>query len=695
MYARIALGNVRRSIKDFGIYFLTLVLGVAVYYAFNSVTQQSAVLSLSTDMRTLVRELGMVIGGVSVFVAVLLAFLVLFGNRFLIRRRKREFAIYLTLGMDRRHVAGIVAMESLVVGAGALVVGLAVGVLLSQALLYATAHLFNTHVRGFGLMFSSHACVYTVMSFAIIFIVVGALNVLEVSRFKLIDLMNADRKGEKSLVRNLPLSVALFVVSLVLIGVAYHVLRVNGMYAVDWRFNLATALVSVGTFLLFFSVSGFLLRLGQSARGFYLRGLNMFTLRQLSSRVNSAWVSISIVCAALFLAITSTCGGFAIVSSINQSVSAITHYDVSVAMYSTAAKDDSSSSAVAQGTPGAVGTESGSRKEELLKASIPDWDSLVASSARIDVYQDPSMRLNLKALRGDTGVELPDSFEKYTNGLDQVPIYVVTLSQYNATLALRGEKPVALKAGDALVITDMSNMAGFWQRVALKRGSFDFLGTTMRLRARRTTMELHDSVNTSMGTIVVPDDVFESKRTELEPLTSYLNVKARDSRAEARLYKEVVKAHQPGLLYAAESKSSAKEEVVGLTAVIGYLALYIGFVLFVSCAAILAIQQLSDVAESAPRYRVLFDLGAERSMVNHAILMQIAIYFLFPLVVALAHSYVVLGVLGNVIKSLGVFDFLRPLGVTMAIVLVLYGGYFLLTYGMARGVIGEKVRRRE
>ena len=152
-----------------------------------------------------------------------------------------------------------------------------------------------------------------------------------------------------------------------------------------------------------------------------------------------------------------------------------------------------------------------------------------------------------------------------------------------------------------------------------------------------------------------------------------------------------MKAHQPGLLFAAESKSSAKEEVVGLTAIVGYLALYIGFVLFVSCAAILAIQQLSDVAESAPRYRVLFDLGAERSMVNHAILA----HFLFPLVVALAHSYVALGVLGGVIKSQGVLDFLRPLGVTMAIVLVLYGGYFLLTYGMARGVIGEKVQRRD
>jgi putative ABC transport system permease protein len=685
MYARIALGNVRRSIRDFGIYFLTLVLGVAVYYAFNSVTQQSAVLKLSGNMRTLVQELGTIIRGVSIFVAVLLAFLVLFGNRFLIRRRKREFAIYLTLGMDRRHVSGIVAMESLAVGAGALVVGLAVGVLLSQALLYATARLFNTHVTGFGLMFSGQACAYTVMSFAIIFLVVGALNVLEVSRFRLIDLMNADRKGEKSLVRNLPLSVALFVVSLALIGVAYHELRVNGMYAIDWRFNLATALVSVGTFLLFFSVSGFLLRLGQSARGFYLRGLNMFALRQLSSRVNSAWVSISIVCAALFLAITSTCGGFAIVSSINQSVSAITHYDVSIAMYSTAQTSHASD----------ADDVSGSGKEALLKASVPDWDSLVADSARIDLYQDPSMRLNLKALRGDTGVALPDSFAKYTNGLDKVPIYVVSLSQYNAILALRGDKPATLKANEALVTTDMNNMVGFWQRVALKREGFDFLGTAMRLRARSTTMEYQNSVNTSVGTIVVPDAALESKRAQLEPLSSLLNVKAADSRAEARLYKEVVKAHQPGLLFAAGSKSTAKEEVVGLTAIVGYLALYIGFVLFVSCAAILAIQQLSDVAESAPRYRVLFDLGAERSMVNHAILAQIATYFLFPLVVALAHSYVALGVLGGVIKSLGVLDFLRPLGVTMAIVLVLYGGYFLLTYGMARGVIGEKVQRRE
>lgn len=685
MYARIALGNVRRSIRDFGIYFLTLVLGVAVYYAFNSVTQQSAVLKLSGNMRTLVQELGTIIRGVSIFVAVLLAFLVLFGNRFLIRRRKREFAIYLTLGMDRRHVSGIVAMESLAVGAGALVVGLAVGVLLSQALLYATARLFNTHVTGFGLMFSGQACAYTVMSFAIIFLVVGALNVLEVSRFRLIDLMNADRKGEKSLVRNLPLSVALFVVSLALIGVAYHELRVNGMYAIDWRFNLATALVSVGTFLLFFSVSGFLLRLGQSARGFYLRGLNMFALRQLSSRVNSAWVSISIVCAALFLAITSTCGGFAIVSSINQSVSAITHYDVSIAMYSTAQTSHASD----------ADDVSGSGKEALLKASVPDWDSLVADSARIDLYQDPSMRLNLKTLRGDTGVELPDSFAKYTNGLDKVPIYVVSLSQYNAILALRGDKPATLKANEALVTTDMNNMVSFWQRVALKREGFDFLGTAMRLRARSTTMEYQNSVNTSVGTIVVPDAALESKRAQLEPRSSLLNVKAADSRAEARLYKEVVKAHQPGLLFAAGSKSTAKEEVVGLTAIVGYLALYIGFVLFVSCAAILAIQQLSDVAESAPRYRVLFDLGAERSMVNHAILAQIATYFLFPLVVALAHSYVALGVLGGVIKSLGVLDFLRPLGVTMAIVLVLYGGYFLLTYGMARGVIGEKVQRRE
>ena len=369
-------------------------------------------------------------------------------------------------------------------------------------------------------------------------------------------------------------------------------------------------------------------------------------------------------------------------------MSDITHYDVSVAMYPQAIDDASASVETTQDA-------SGSEMEKLLKASVPDWDSLVADSARIDLYTDSSMRLNLAALRGNTDVEVPDSFAKYTNSLGKVPIHVTSLSQYNATLALRGEEPATLKPDEALVTTDMTNMVGFWQRVAVKSDGFDFLGTTMRLRARRTGMEYSNAVNTSVGTIVVPDGVLESKRAQLEPFSNYLNVKARDSRAEARLYKEVARAHQPGLLFEANSKSSAKEEAVGLTAIIGYLALYIGFVLFVSCAAILAIQQLSDVAESAPRYRVLFDLGAERGMVNHAILMQIATYFLFPLVVALAHSYVALGVLGSVINTLGVLDFLRPLGITMAIVLVLYGGYFLLTYGMARGVLGEKARRRE
>ena len=90
MYSKIALGNVKKSLRDFSIYFLTLAVGVALFYAFNSITQQSMVLKLSEDTRKIVELLSRTIFGVSTFLAVILGFLVVYANQFLIRRRKKE-----------------------------------------------------------------------------------------------------------------------------------------------------------------------------------------------------------------------------------------------------------------------------------------------------------------------------------------------------------------------------------------------------------------------------------------------------------------------------------------------------------------------------------------------------------------------------------------------------------------------------
>lgn len=252
MYSKIALGNVKKSLRDFSIYFLTLAVGVALFYAFNSITQQSMVLKLTEDARSIVQLLSKTITGVSILLAVILGFLVVYANQFLIRRRKKEFGMYQILGMTKRNVSKIMIIETLIVGFLALVVGLVAGIFMSQFMLFATAHMFNATIESFTFVFSTTSLVQTVLYFAVMFVVALIFNVFTVSRYKLIDLLNADKVFQTVKVKNLTVSVLVFIASLGLIAWSYVMLKHNGMKTLDIEFAGATVLVSIGTALFFF-----------------------------------------------------------------------------------------------------------------------------------------------------------------------------------------------------------------------------------------------------------------------------------------------------------------------------------------------------------------------------------------------------------------------------------------------------------
>ena len=217
MYSKIALGNVKKSLRDFSIYFLTLAVGVALFYAFNSITQQSMVLKLTEDARSIVQLLSKTITGVSILLAIILGFLVVYANQFLIRRRKKEFGMYQILGMTKRNVSKIMIIETLIVGFLALVVGLVAGIFMSQFMLFATAHMFNATIESFTFVFSTTSLVQTVLYFVVMFVVALIFNVFTVSRYKLIDLLNADKVFQTVKVKNLTVSVLVFIASLGLI----------------------------------------------------------------------------------------------------------------------------------------------------------------------------------------------------------------------------------------------------------------------------------------------------------------------------------------------------------------------------------------------------------------------------------------------------------------------------------------------
>lgn len=696
MYAKIALGNVRKSFRDFSVFFLTLAFGVCVFYAFGSITDQAAVIQMAEDQRRMVQGLTDILSGLSVFVVFILGFLVVYANRFLIRRRKREFGIYLTLGMDIRHVSWIVVIETLVVGVVALVVGLLLGIGLSQVMMYVTAGLFEATIQGFVFAFSPSACLSTVACFAGIFLVTMVFNVSTVSRYRLIDLINADKVSEKVRLRSLPLSVVLFLVSLALIGVAYKTLLEHGMMEEGPYFALATGLVTVGTLLFFFSISGFLLRALQASPRAYLSGLNMFVMRQLNSRINTAWLSISLVCAMLFLAICGVCTGFSVATGMNESLLAGTRYDMSLVSYPTGL----SGSYQADGPAAADGYDAIAR----MHADIPNFDELFSEAVQVNQYQrdaqnQPLVTPTLSELVTTTDFESNATVQTMVQGQTDQALTLVPVSEYNALAEMAGEKTVELAEDECLLWNDMTSLNDFWAAVCAQNPEVTACGRTLRFVEDPVVSLLYSDTaasGTISGALVVPDDVipegigpsmtvvnlmYAGERAEVEPAASaaideaYGDVVGQGETVEAWPVWNPVTAQ--GLL----------DQSSGTTVVVTYLAIYIGVILLVSCATVLALQQLSEAADNVGRYRVLSELGAERRMINRALLAQIGVYFLFPLVVAVAHAAVALSVVNDIVALLTGYQIGTALVGTVCFVVALYGGYFLVTYLTSRSLI--------
>ena len=694
MLPKIALGNVRKSLRDFSVFFITLVFGVCAFYAFASINDQTAVINLTELQSEAVSAVMRMLSSVSVFVAVILGFLVVYANRFLVRRRKREFGIYLTLGMGRAQVAAIMVMETLAVGVAALVVGLVLGVLLSQVMMYVTANLFEATIPGFAFVFSPGAALSTLACYAAIFALSLLLNVREVSRYRLIDLINADKVSEKVKARSLPVCVVLFLVSLVLMGVAYRTLLENGV--MSDKFGQATALVSVGTALFFFSVSGFLLRFLQGRPGVYLRGLNAFTLRQLNSRVNTAWVSITLVCAMLFVAICGVCTGFSVSRGISDALEKGSPYDASINAYPRglmiAGMDD------ADYDLPEVNEEAASDGFDMVAAmrrKVSDWDDIVSATAQVNQYMPSGAQGGISQRWAyETTSYATDATLDEVLGQNDSRFAFVRVSQYNALRALLGEKPVELGRDECLVWSDFTPLDGFWEEFIDQHPGFEALGTTLHPRGMAHETLCNTSAASVTGALVVPDEVLPD---DLVPAKTSLDVTYSGSvdECEQRFQDACEAACGPAdsrgveawPVCFMETRQAMADSTVGLTVVTTYLAIYIGLILLISCASVLSIQQLSAVADDVSRYRVLAELGAEPAQIRGALMVQVGVYFVFPLVVAVCHAACALTSINGLISLATGFDVSNALVATVCFVVALYGGYFLLTYQTSKAMV--------
>ena len=733
MLCKLAWGNVRRAGRDYLVYLLTLTLGVTVFYAFNTVSMQVDIAGI--DEEGLAQVMGSMLGYLTYFLAGVMAFLMVYANNFIMKRRKKEFGLYQVLGMGRGRVATIMALETVIVSVVAFVAGIVLGVGLSQLMTFFTASLFKTQIANFHFFFSMHAFNLTLACMLVMFVLTLLLNLRAVRRTKLIELMGAERRNESIKTRNPWIAIAIFAVGAVLVGVAYYRLLRDGfpLTATDSKlqeamnqFGITTAMVTVGTFALFWGLSGMLIKLLQSLRGVYWRGLNMFTVRQLAAKVNTVCFSMGVIAMLLFLAITSVTCGMSIANVMNENLERYNPVDVSQTyVYYTPDTLDYYKGYKGYVNPSEAdrmvladttvdlypawhgkGKSANNNDETGKKVDIAD---VAGEHVQIDSYlsypfggSNPSVTPS--EMCKIMGEKLPKAFGG--SNADTMGLFVTPASQYNKLRQMMGEEPVHIGRDQYLLTCDMGGeLVDLYTKYMAGGHTLTLGGHELKPATDKSDEDTAAIANSAMGsnpgTVVVADELLS--QLNLQPYSSSLLVnykqgmdttEADESIKNTVLDNLLVDGKEPGSWGIFITRSEMYTQAAQMNGLISYLAIYIGFVLVVACAAILSIQQLSNVADGSRSYRVLAQIGCDDRQIRHSVMAQQAVFFLFPLAVGLAHSFVALKVIIELVSIFGNMSIGGTVGLTCAIFLAAYGGYFLVTYLMSAGMVQAAIATR-
>ncbi|MGV1064383.1 ABC transporter permease [Clostridium perfringens] len=658
MYFKLAFKNIKKSYKNYVIYFLTLIFGICIFYTFNSIESQSVMMELNEQKQSAFMMAEQLMGYFSVFIAFVLGFLIVYANNYLIKRRKKEFGIYMTLGMENGSLSKMIFLETLFIGAISLGIGLVLGIMLSQALSVLTAYMFQVDLTKFQFVFSPLGFKRTVLCFSIIYLVVLIFNFISVRKIKLIDLLTASKRNEKPTIKNLWVSVILFLVSLGILGTAYYKVIHDGIAFASFNaLGLPILLGCTGTFIFFYSLTGFFLKVIQGNKKFYLRDLNMFVMKQISSKINTTFVSLSFICLMLFLAICTFSGGLGINRAINADLKDLTKFDVT------------------------FWSNSGENIENLLKEKNIDISNIAKEDSNMVMYDSKIKYSNFLSKEGMTAMK---NYFPVANDND---ILVIGENGYNNTLKLLGKEPVNLKENQYLAVGNIDEMKK-WVNESLENGKkINISGKTLEPENKK-----YENINlynfTMKGDIlifVVKDSLIEG----LKPVSSRFNMMLKDNSNTKEELENVRDQLVESQVYSI-TKKEIYDNAAGLGATMAYLGIYLGLIFIITSAVVLAIQQLTESTDNVERYRLLKEIGVDQKMINKAIFTQVGVYFMLPLSLAIVHSIVGLKISSTIVGVFGNASIMPNVIITAIIFVIIYGGYFLATYLGAKKNINER-----
>ena len=681
MLFKLSLKNISKSIKDYAIYFFTLILGVAIFYVFNAIDDQSVMMKVSSTTAEIIKLMTNVLSGVSVFVSIILAFLIVYASRFLIKRRNKEFGVYLTLGMSKKKISLILFIETLIIGIVSLVVGLGIGFLLSQLMSILVANMFEADLTRFQFVFSTNACIKTLIYFSIMYFVVMIFNTINISKCKLIDLMHSNKKSEKIKLKNPLFCTIVFIISCIALGFAYYQVT-GGIYKMA---NANSIFVPIGigavsTFFVFWSLSGLLLKIFISMKNIYYKGLNSFTLRQFSSKINTMTFSMTIICLMLFITICVLSSAMSMKISMTNNLKKLAPADVQIGKFINVTDYEHYSEKQIEDSKISI--------YDTLEKLGYDVDNKLKDIVKLDVYNFDN--IDLKTSIGSY----------YDIAKDKYPLMpynkkesIVKISDYNKIAKLFGLKEYTLNDDEYFIVANYSEYVEF-RNEGLKAYTILNINEKKLKPKYDSCVEGFIAMNSTysnMGVFVVPDNAVNDSMKKYEYLTANYNVTdINEKNLSEKELSEICKENSNNTVIDFDSKMTIKENSIGLGAMVTFIGLYLGIIFLISCAAILALKELSESSDNVEKFNMLRKIGVDEEMINKALFRQIGIFFMFPLLVAIIHSAFGIKFCNFLLSAFGAANLLSSIIGVAIFIVAIYGGYFLVTYICSKNIIKEK-----
>lgn len=684
---KLSFRNIKKSFKDYAIYFFTLILGVAIFYVFNSIESQTVLIEVTESTYEVIDMMTTMISAASVFVAFILGFLIIYASRFLMKRRNKEFGIYMLLGMSKRKISMILFFETILIGVISLVVGLGLGILLSQLMSMLVANMFEADMTKYQFIFSQDACIKTLIYFGIMYVIVMLFNAINVGKCKLIDLIQTSRKSETVKMKNPLFCVIVFILAAIALGYAYYMVTAGIKESIKTPQDIIKPIVigTISTFLIFWSLSGLILKAVMSMKNLYVKGLNAFTFRQVSSKINTTVFSMTIISLMLFVTICVLSSALSLKNSMAANLDELAPADIQLTI---SVKDDD-------------WLDQGYNEKQIENSKLGVRKTLEAFDFNIDNYFKEYVEYNLYTTSsltlGDTlGSKINTVKMMYKSLIPyETPEQIIKISDYNRIAKLYGNKEYTLNENEYMIIADYDNMAQI-RNIALKNNEkitvFDHELVPKFDECQYGFVEISSS-HINSGIIVVPDDIVEEDNIAYNSIIgNYYTDDLDEQKGIQEQIKNLVKnpISAEYCLPTINSKSDISEASIGIGALVTFLGLYLGIVFLIASVAILALKELTESTDNKERYKMLRKLGADEKMINKSLFRQIAIFFMFPLLVAIIHSIFGIKFCSYIISTFGNEQLLNSIIMTAVFIVVIYGGYFLITYLCSKNIIKEK-----